>query len=66
MYTDSFNVARRSHGKYEHAWDKNESVPVCVVATSQLGIIPKVPDDVRDQAHYQRLFQAADIDLYVR
>ena len=32
--------------------------PVCVVAPSQLGIIPKTPYYVRDHAHYQRRFQA--------
>ena len=45
---------------------KTNRCPVCVVAPSQLGIIPKTPYDVRDHEHYQRLFQAGDIDRYVR
>ena len=44
---------------------KTNRCPVCVVAPSLLGIIPKPPYDVRDHAHYQRLFQAGDIDRYV-
>ena len=45
---------------------KMNRCPVCVVAPTQLGIIPKPQYDVRDYAHYQPLFQAGDIDRYVR
>ena len=45
---------------------KTNGCHVCVVAPSQLGIIPKPAYDVRDHAHCQRLFQAVDIDRYVR
>ena len=45
---------------------KTNRCPICVVASSQLGIIPKTPYDVRDHAHYRRLFQARNINRYVR
>ena len=45
---------------------KTNRCPICVVASSQLGMIPKPPYDVRDHAHYQRLLEAVDIDRHVR
>ena len=45
---------------------KTNRRPVWVVDPSQLGIIGKPEYDVGNHAHYQSLFQAGDIDRYVR
>lgn len=44
---------------------KTNRCPICVATPSQLGMLPKVPYNLRDHVDYQRLYLAGDFDRFV-